>query len=244
MNERVVQLFVHNSSAALVILFVLLAALYAGLSGAANVSLVFVIYALILTESRVRLRQYIHGFRGAPTITRLLRSVIYFLPILFLRIPLLESELWGIPLGLACGVALQMTQLSDLRFTLSREFVDLLSPLTQEDKFRDAFHPVLSAIAQEYFYRFVMISVLAPFWGTASIFISAICFVLEHLMHFNSVRMWDRRDLTLQLLLSLGLGTVFYFSHSWLGVMLGHAAYNSPSVIQTLRRPVITTANE
>ncbi|HLF27512.1 MAG TPA: CPBP family intramembrane glutamic endopeptidase [Anaerolineae bacterium] len=236
MTERRLRLPTRNVVAALAIALLVLAAGYFFAVSQLPLGVAFATYAFILAEARVRLRNYIRGFRGAAIVTRLIRSAVFFVPLPFLGFPSAQPQAWGIVGGFVYGAALQLSQVSDLRLTLSRDFLKLLPPLSAEDKFRDTFHPILIASAQEYFYRGVILYVLIPYIQLWAIVVSTVFFVFEHVMHFNASRRWDRLDLLFQMLLSLGLSTLFYFSQALLGSLLGHMAYNFPSLIQALRR--------
>lgn len=237
MTSQLFRLPSRNAVGVLSIALLALAAACFFAAGEPTLGIAFASYALVVAQVRVRLRNYVRGFRGAATTTRLIRSAVFFIPLLFLGLPSLQSQAWGIVAGFAFGAALQLLQLSDLRLTLSRDYLSLLPPLSAENKFRDTFHPVLIAIAQEYFYRGVILYVLMPYIHLWAVIVATAFFVFEHVMHFNASRQWDRTDLFFQALLSLGLSLIFFFSQSLLGSMLGHIAYNLPSVIHTLRRP-------
>lgn len=201
-----------------------------------ELAVAFASYAVILLQSRVQLSRFIHGFSAAPIITRLLRYGFSFLPLLFIRIPKLNSLQWGIPVAIAWAIALQFPSLPDFKITISSEFAALLPPLSRMDKFRNVLHPILSAIAEEFFYRGVLLNLLRTYIGPWAILVVSISFVLEHFLQRNAPYIFTRRDYIFQLLLSLGLSTVFYLSESLLGCMLGHVVYNLPETIQTLMR--------
>src|SRR5207249_7851543 len=102
-----------------------------------------------------------------------------------------------------------------------REYIALLQPLSREDKLRDLFFPILSAITQEYFYRGVMLYILMSFMNLWSIALVALLFAIEHVIPENAGQFLDRYDTLLHISLALLLGFVFYYSHSLIGCILG-----------------------
>jgi membrane protease YdiL (CAAX protease family) len=205
-----------------------------------SLAIVFMGYGIILIQSRLHLWCIITGFHGAPTLRRLVRSAVFFLPLPFLGPPVLAASSWGIAAGVAYGCLFLLLRLPELRLNLSPELLSILPPLSREDRIRETFHPILAAIAQEYFYRGVLLYSLAAYIGAAAIAVSALLFTLEHAVIIDARKTFDRRDYLFHTLLGLGLGGVFYYSESLLGCMLGHAIYNAPSVIQVLRRESAT----
>ena len=200
--------------------------------------IVFVCYGIILAQLRIGLGKYIKNFPGA-TLTRLfIRTSIYFIPLPFLGFPSLQARGWGVPVSILYGTLFLLFRVPELKFNLSKEFIDILSPISQEHKIREILYPLLSGIAQEYFYRGVMLYILSEFIGLWAILIATLLFVFEHFMHPHAANAYDKRDYLFQGLLGLGLGTIFYFSESLIGVMLGHIVYNSPGALQALYRKV------
>jgi hypothetical protein len=220
----------------LLILLAILSGLMFFFMGKMAPAVVFLSYGIILLESRLPLRRLIHGFPGASLLVTLVRAAFFFLPLPFLGLPVLHPLSWGVLAGIACGALLQTWRLSDLQLGLSSEFIAMLPPLSKEQRLNALLAPVLAAIAQEYFYRGAMLSVFAGYIGIGSIILAATCFTLEHLTHFNSSEVFDGYDILMQMLLGLGLGTVFYLSSSLVGCILGHTVYNGVSVFQALRR--------
>ncbi|HLF26424.1 MAG TPA: CPBP family intramembrane glutamic endopeptidase [Anaerolineae bacterium] len=222
-----------------IIVLILILTLYLLLVGEIDLAIAFGVYALILIQSRLRLSRIIFGFPGAPTLRRLLRSVVFFLPLPFLGLPHERSMSWGIVAGLIYGALFILWRLPELRFNLSAEFISILPPVTREDRVREAFHPILGAVAQEYFYRGVMLYLLASRLGLWSVMIATLLFTAEHFMHFDALQAFDWKDYVLQTLLGLGVGVIFYFSGSLIGCILGHVVYNCPGAIQVLRRRLV-----
>lgn len=209
-----------------------------GLWAAGTVSLAVVVgcYALIVAQSQVRISRVISGFTGARVLRRMLRSAVFFLPVAFFGLPTGDAALWGTAAGVAYGGAFVLGRLPEIRFNLSSEFIAILPPLSYEDWIRETLHPLVGAVAQEYFYRGIVLSVFATYVGAWAVLLSTLLFALEHLIHFNAGEAFDRRDYLLHLALGLGFGVIFYLSGSLLGCILGHTVYNSPSALQALRR--------
>jgi hypothetical protein len=222
-------------SASWIFLF-LIGALCLLLINEVDLAVAFAAYTVILIQSRLRLSRIIFGFPGASTFRRLLRSVVFFLPLPFLGLPDVRTAPWGTVAGLIYGMLLLLWRLPELRLNLSAEFIAILPPVTREDRLREVFHPILGAVAQEYFYRGVILYLLAPRLGFWSVIVATLLFTGEHLMQLDALRTFDRKDYALQTLLGLGLGTIFYLSGSLIGCVLGHVAYNCPGAIQACRR--------
>lgn len=230
------QCMAWNNIAFVPVMLFVFCGLYFLLVGSRALSVVFISYGIILIESRIALRSLIRGFPGARILVTLLRAAFFFIPLPFLGFPTLNPVSWGVLAGIACGLLLQLPQLSDLRLILSDAFIAILPPLTKEERLDGVLLPTLSAIAQEYFYRGIMLYVLASYIGPWAIIAAALLFTFEHLMHLNTRRAFDKYDLLLQTFLGLGLGSVFYLSGSLAGCMLGHIVYNGASALQALRR--------
>jgi membrane protease YdiL (CAAX protease family) len=211
-------------------------AVYLFLVDKVALAVAFASYGAILVQSRLRLWQLIRGFPGAPALRRLIRSAVFALPLPFLGLPVLKSSAWGVLAGCAYGIFFLFWRFSELRLNLSAEFIAILPPLSKEDKFREIAHLILGAIAQEYFYRGAILHSLSSYLGVWSIAVATLLFVLEHLMHFDASQAFDGRDYLFHVLMSLGLGVIFYYSKSLAGCMVGHVIYNSPGAIQALRR--------
>lgn len=203
---------------------------------ARDLGIVFLGYALILVNSRLYYGRYIHGFLGARAIVRIIRSAIFFVPLLAINAPPFRIGIWSTLAGALLGLLLQIWQFSDLKLTLSNEFIAILPPLTHDDKFNGMYYPILGAIAQEYFYRGVMLYVLSGYIGIWAIIPATFCFTLEHYIHFNADQTFDVRDYVLQTILGTGLGIIFYFSQSLPACIIGHMIYNTPGVLHTMRR--------
>jgi|SRR5579859_1355005 len=225
-----------NGTARFVIVLIMLFGLILLLMGRVALAAVFTVYGVILVESRIALRQYIHGFPGASILVTVIRAAFFFLPLPLLGFPPLNPLSWGVPVGIVCGLLLQVWQWRNLQFILSNDFLAILPPLSPEEKFNQALPPILSAIAQEYFYRGALLYALGRSIGPWAIAVSALLFTCEHIMHVHSRRRFDQYDFILQTLLGLSFSTIFYFSASLSGCILGHIVYNSVSVLQTVRR--------
>lgn len=201
-----------------------------------GIALIFLCYAIILFESRINLRRFIRGFPGASTLVTVLRSAFFFLPLPFLGVPHFLFFSWGILAGVLFGYLLHIWQWRDLQLQFSSEFLALLPPLSREEKFNGTLQRVLAGIAQEYFYRGVMLTALLGSIGWGAVAIAALLFALEHFMHRDWQQVFDWVDLVLQTLLGLGLGVILVLSSSLAGCMLGHIAYNSVDIFRALRR--------
>lgn len=213
-------------------------ALFFLLTGRFALAIAFAGYDLVVWQSRVRLDKYIHGFPGAPTLRRFVRSLIFLVPLPFIGLPAVQPSLWGILSGMGCGICLLLFQFPTLKLTLSREFISLFPPLSREDKIREIFHPLLAAAVQEYLYRGVLLYLLSASLGWWAILLVTVLFVLEHLLQIDAWQNLDRYDLLFQSALSLSLGCVFFLFHSLIGCMLGHMIYNLPKAITAIRRPL------
>lgn len=174
------------------------------------------------------------GYSGGPL-------GFFFIPVIFLGWPQfnIDMQIWGIPAGLGVGAALLLVRFRELELTMSKEFQAMLPPMNRMDKFRDTIHPYAGAIAQEFFYRGLVLTTLIPYVGHYAVLISSVLFMGEHYFHNNSSYVFDWKDYALQLLLGISLGYVFYLSGSFIGVAGGHCLYNTPAVLQTLRRELV-----
>lgn len=236
MTEGDESLFLGGRVPIAVISSMFLLAVYFLATGENSLAAVFACYGIVLLQTRLKLWLIVGGFRGAPTLRRLLRLGVFFLPIIFLGPPILNELTWGVLAGIACGAIFLLARLPELRFNLSGEFIAILPPLSPEDKFREVFSLVFGAVGQEYFYRGVVLYALVQYLGIGAVVVSAVFFTIEHLLHAGAQQTFDRRDYLLQTLLALSLGGIFYFSESLLGCMLGHVIYNAPGALQTFRR--------
>lgn len=201
-----------------------------------TLAIVFISYACILLMARAPLWRVIRGFPGAPTLRLFLRAAIFLLPLPFFGLPALAVPVWGIFAGIGCGMFLLLCQFPALRFALSRDFVAILPPLSREERLREILFPIFAALVQEYFYRGVMLLTLQTYIGFWAVILVAGLFAFEHILHIDATQNFDKYDTLFHILLGLGLGTVLFFSQSLLACILGHLTYNSPAVLEAIRR--------
>jgi hypothetical protein len=220
------------------IVFVIILSVVQFAKGQQQPGIALVTYAIILLQARVQISKFFKPFPGLPYVTRIIRTLFYFIPVLFLPWPSPQAKLWGIPLGIAVGLLFVLGQYEDLKLIFSKDVADLFAPITKVDRIRDSVDPVLSAVAQEYFYKQVLLLSFVPMLGIGAIALSALLFTIEHEFQFNSAYTYDKKDYVFQFFLSGALGLVYFFSGSLLGAILGHAIYNTPSIILTLRTKV------
>lgn len=226
----------RKQSAYVLILLALACAGYAFLVHRVDLGSIALTYGAILGQSRVPFARYIHGFPGAILCRRVLRSLIFFLPLFWLGFPALSLWPWGILIACGWSFCLLASQWKDLLFALDPSFIAVLSPLSKEERWAEALSPLWSALAQEYYYRGVVLVVFATYLGPSAILISLLLFVIEHLLQAEAARTFDTKDTIMHALLSLGLGVVMYVSHSLVGCIIGHALYNAPRVWEALHR--------
>jgi len=154
--------------------------------------IIFITYGIILLESRIALRRFICGFPGANVLVTLLRVAFFFIPLPFLGFPVLNPVSWGVFVAIIWGILLQIPQFRDIGLLLSREFNAMLSPYSRSQRLNAVLLPLLSAVAQEYFYRGTMLPALANICGIWAVLIVALLFTFEHLMHFDTRQAFDK----------------------------------------------------
>lgn len=219
----------------LIVTMSLLSSVLFVLMGGSGLTIVTIEYLVIIVISRASLRQ-VQGFPGSATLRRFFRSIVYFFPLFFLPLPSVKFMNWGLLAAPILVSLLMYFRLPELRLNLSTDFLILLPSLPSGEKPRQIFHSIMSAIAQEYFYRGVAIFVLKDYLNYWSIIVVTLLFFVEHYIHIDAQVAFDRRDYVYQSILSVILGLVFYLSGSLLGCILGHIIYNFPHVIQTSKR--------
>lgn len=201
-----------------------------------TIALALASFELILIQARIPLHLFLRDTSIGAWLRSAIRVGVFFLPAFFLSLPPVTHVVIGLIAGVLCALLLQLTQWRDLKFVVSDAFIQMLNPLPRQEGIRQGIQIVFASAGQEFFYRGMLLPVLAPLFGIWAILIATLCFVVEHLLHFNSAEAFDTRDILLQAILSVGLGMVMYFTGSILGCMLGHILYNSPFLYQTIRR--------
>lgn len=204
--------------------------------GSWSLFLLFATYTAILIQSRLPFSRWIRGFPGAPFVRRVLRTLFLFIPLPFLGLPPGNASWPGLLVGLAFGVLLLIIRLPEIRLNLAADMIAIFPPLSRSEKLRDIYHFLMSAIGQEYYYRGVVITLFSSLCGIWAIGIAALLFIIEHYVQDNSVADWDWKDYSLQTMLSLGSGMIYYFTGSLVGSILAHIVYNTPGIMHVMRR--------
>lgn len=204
--------------------------------GELTIFLLSISYCVILIQCRISLRKFIHGFPGSSIVIFSLRCLFFTTPLLFSQFPNSNILSWGIPLGIIAGGLLQLCQFRTVKLALSAEFLAILPPLSFEEKLKGTLTPLLSGVFQEYYYRGAMLYILMKPLGLWAIPIVSFCFLFEHVMHLGALKTFDKYDFFLQVLLSMILGLIFYFTHSLAGCIIGHCTYNSVASVHVIRR--------
>jgi hypothetical protein len=199
-----------------------------------------VTFLLVITQGRFRLA-WTDRLPFGPVVRRLLRLLVFCAPMLVLGLPSGYLPAWGAAFAACAGAAPLLLETRNLRLSF-RPGGGVLSPIGGQDRFRDLMFFGFAGLCQEYLYRYLFMTALAPIVGAVSVPIAALLFALEHQFQMGARRVWDRHDVLVHVYLGLALGFIAYASGSWLVAALGHTVYNLPKFLWTLVRPRISLA--
>jgi membrane protease YdiL (CAAX protease family) len=166
---------------------------------------------------------------------RLLRSLVFLAAAPVLPAPTWSASALAYGAGALVGAVALASQWGEVSGSLRPERLRLYPPIGAVGRFRDAVHSAVGGGAQEYLYRYVVLTAAAPALGAGAVLLATALFVLEHRLQPGAV--WDRKDLAVHASLGLALGAVAYAGGSVWPAVLGHTIYNAPSVVFALRRP-------
>ncbi|ULO05924.1 CPBP family intramembrane metalloprotease [Paenibacillus sp. 19GGS1-52] len=176
----------------------------------------------------------------------LIRRSFYILPMLVPlaigKYPETYFEYWTIwsGVGIIIGLAFILPKLKEWKVILSADFI-ALSPVKERiDLWSTIILLIAAPVAEEYFFRFVMITVGELY--VINLFLGAFLFFLSHYGTQWSNR-FSSYDFIIQILFGLTSGELFILSHSLLPSILAHLVYNSPRIILNLRYIHIFSVN-
>jgi hypothetical protein len=167
-------------------------------------------------------------------IRRLLRHAVFFVVFPFLAVPPMGTAA-SCAMGSAAGAIALGFQWKEIRRSFEPAYLKLFPPIGAIDRTRDLITFGFAGAAQEYLYRYAVLVALSPLIGYASVLVAAVLFTVEHLIHPGGS--WDIKDLMLQALLAIVLGTIVYVGGGLLPAVLGHTVFNLPAVLFAARRP-------
>lgn len=177
------------------------------------------------------------GFPEALIIRRTVRVLVFFLPAFVLARPSLRFDIPGVVACAVIAAVPHLGRLRELRLSLDPLLLSLLAPMSAREKAADMITFGFSGAGQEYLYRYAVIIVCAPLTGNgAAVAVAAALFVGEHWV-WPEAKPWQSHDVAAHTFLAVGFGAVVVISGSLMPVILGHTLYNTPQLIQVVRRP-------
>ncbi|HSR25179.1 MAG TPA: CPBP family intramembrane glutamic endopeptidase, partial [Candidatus Eisenbacteria bacterium] len=175
---------------------------------------------------------------GGAVVRRLLRILVYLLPLPLVPLPPLGLAWWALAAALLVAAAPLLVEAPALRRNFRPSHLRLLPPLPPVERLRDLVLFAFSGLAQEYLYRYLLLFGLEARLGAApAVAITAALFVGEHLAQRFAA--WDRHDLAVQGWFGVALGTLTLAGRGLAPAILAHTLYNTPALAQTLVRPGI-----
>ncbi|MBO3747359.1 CPBP family intramembrane metalloprotease [Streptosporangiaceae bacterium NEAU-GS5] len=191
--------------------------------------------AVVLATNRSTL-QWMYALPAADITRRAFRVAVYLLPWAVVGPPRLTAG----PAALAAGVVIAIPPLAaewrSIGFSLRRDVLRGM-PIDAVRRTQDLITFSLGGAAQEYLYRWVLLVPLLAWNAVAAVGASAVLFAVEHHLHLNGSRTWDRQDVAVHLYLGVALGAAVWLTGSLTVALVAHTLYNLPNVLHTALRP-------
>lgn len=191
-------------------------------------------YLAILATSRTRLRWLGKALVGR-IVRRLVRVAIFFVPLPFVTGVTWSGGFVESLVAAVCAIALLAPDRRNIVRELSPARLALRSYRSKDEPVRDFIAFAGAGVAQEYFYRGVVLTALLPQLGWFAIIPAAVMFVFEHVAQSGRLY-FDRRDLINQTIISVVFGALAIHAGSVLPALIGHTVYNLPNIIQIFVR--------
>ncbi|TWP50439.1 CPBP family intramembrane metalloprotease [Lentzea tibetensis] len=191
-------------------------------------------YLAILATGRTRLSWLGKGLAGR-IVRRLVRVAIFFVPVPFVATVTWSGGVVESLVAVAFAFALLAPDRRNIVRELSPARLALRSYRSGDEPLRDFIAFAGAGVAQEYFYRGVVLTALLPQLGWFAILPAAAMFVFEHVAQGGGLH-FDRRDLINQTIMSIVFGALAIHAGSVLPAVIGHTVYNLPNVIQIFVR--------
>jgi hypothetical protein len=195
-------------------------------------------YLLVLAQARSSL-SWVRALPGGKVIRRCLRIAVYLLPSVIVGVPFIRVRFLAVLLAIIVGALGIYLELREVRTSLSRRYLRLLPRINALSRRLDILFFALAGAAQEYLYRGLILTCLIS-WPFLAVAVSTLLFVVEHLAQAGPAGQWDRKDIILQILLSVSFAVIVVIWRSLPAAMIGHTVFNSPNVIQAVKRPGVT----
>lgn len=178
----------------------------------------------------------IRGFPGALIVRRVFRVWFPVGWLALLPMPPLAPT-WGALAAVVLVLLLMLPSWRDIRDLLDPAMLDLLPPVSGQQKFRDAFALATVGVAQELVFRYLVLLALSPVSDVLAVLVSSVLFAAVHAVASDWRDRWDRRDLVIHGVMGAGLAVVTLATHSLFGAIVAHTLYNAPALWQILRQP-------
>ncbi|WP_439657625.1 lysostaphin resistance A-like protein [Lentzea sp. HUAS TT2] len=191
-------------------------------------------YLAILATGRTRLNWLGKGLAGRFA-RRSVRVAVFFVPLPFAGYVSWSGGLVESVVAAACAIALLFPDRRDVLRELRPARLALRPYRSWDDPVRDFIAFGGAGVAQEYFYRGVVLMALVPHIGWFAIVPAAAMFVFEHVAQSGRIH-FDRRDLINHAIISVVFGALTIHAGSVLPAVVGHTVYNLPNVIQIFVR--------
>lgn len=167
---------------------------------------------------------------------RLARVAIFFIPL-----PFIDNVHWSWSTSaslaaVGCAVLLLAPDYKTIKRELAPNRFASHPYRSRDEPLRDVIVFAGSGVAQEYFYRGVVLISLLPYIGWFAILPAAALFMLEHVAQGRTGLYFDRRDLAVQAIMSIAFGALAIQSDSVLPAVIGHTVYNMPNLVQVAMR--------
>lgn len=165
---------------------------------------------------------------------------IYYLPLI---LPVLLPLNWSVKTsvldavyGVVVGLVLLAFKYKDVFKAISSDNVMSKSPLSFKELLLDLYHNILAVVAEEVFFRMVIIGFLAGEFGVVSVLISSLLFLHSRYINRWANVMFNFKSYVYHLVLGLCLGLLYYYSKSLMLVMIAHLIFNSPDMAVSILR--------
>jgi membrane protease YdiL (CAAX protease family) len=191
-------------------------------------------YLAILATGRTRLTWLGRGLAGR-IVRRSVRVAIFFVPAPFAGYVTWSGGAVESLVAVVCALALLIPDRHNIIRELRPARLALRPYRSKDEPFRDFIAFAGAGVAQEYFYRGVVLMALLPHLGWYAIIPAAAMFVFEHVAQSGSLY-FDRRDLINQTIISVVFGALAIHAGSVLPAVIGHTVYNLPNVVQIFIR--------